>query len=152
MTEQQPKMQPWQVFHGARKAMGAAVVARIFNRSIRSAHDWAQDPTCTEVRCKSPLELLHTLFERMDAIGYGYAARAAIWYLETALDHDVDVAVVPPVKDTLEQEILADYAAVAALQRAIDAGEPVDVVHEFKHVAMDEIDRTFAKYCKEQQG
>jgi len=152
MTEQQPKMQPWQVFHGARKAMGAAVVARIFNRSIRSAHDWAQDPTCTEVRCKSPLELLHTLFERMDAVGYGYAARAAIRYLETALEQDVVVGVVPLVKDTMEQEVLADYAAVASLQRAIEAGKPVDVVHELKHAAMDELDRTFAKYCKDKVG
>lgn len=122
------------------------MVARIFNRSIRSAHDWAQDPTCTEVRCKSPLELLHALFERMDAIGYGYAARAAIRYLETALDHEVVVDPVPMVKATMEQEVLADYAAVAALQRAIEAGEPIDVVHELKQAAMDELDRTFAKY------
>lgn len=152
MTQDQSKMQPWQVFNVARKAMGAAMVARIFNRSIRSAHDWAQDPTCTEVRCKSPLELLHTLFERMDAIGYGYAARAAIRYLETAADQDVAVGAVPLVMDTMEQEILADYAAVAALQRAIDAGEPIPVVHELKHEAMDEIDRTYAKYCKGRQA
>jgi len=123
-------------------------VARIFNRSIRSAHDWAQDPTCTEVRCKSPLELLHALFERMDAVGYGYAARAAIRYLETALDHEVVVDAIPTVKATMEQEVLADYAAVAALQRAIEAEEAIDTVHELKHAAMDEIDRTFAKYSQ----
>jgi len=69
MSYGEGKKQPWQVFRAARKYLGGNNVARIFNREVRSAHNWAQDPAQTECRCKSPLELLHTLFERMDAAG-----------------------------------------------------------------------------------
>lgn len=91
MSDEAPRMQPWQVFQAARKYLGANIVAHIFNREVRSAHNWAQDPVHTECRCKSPLELLHTLFERMDAAGVGYATRAGIEYLSTALDPTVQV-------------------------------------------------------------
>ncbi|MDD2466949.1 MAG: hypothetical protein PHI97_23385 [Desulfobulbus sp.] len=148
MTQYQEKMQPWQAFHAAKKAIGAAAVARIFNRSIRAAQDWAQDPAYTQVRCKSPLELLHTLFERLDAVGFGYVARASIRYLETAIDQDVEVAPISGLKDTIDLEILEDYGAVADLQRAIEADAGIDQVMTQKQAAIDAIERTVAKYIK----
>lgn len=141
-------MQPWQVFHAAIKAIGADNVARIFNREKRSAYNWGQDPACTEVRCKSPLELLHTLFERLDAMGYGYVCRSAIGYLETAIDQDAVCSDLVPLKLTITEEILADYGAVSTLQRAIECGEPIERVKELKRGAIDEIERTVAKYSK----
>ena len=109
MSDELPKMLQWQVFQAARKYLGANIVAHIFNREVRSAHDWAQDPVHTECRCKSPLELLHTLFERMDV------ARAGIEYLSTALDPTVQVGGIKEPLPTIQEEILADYSAVGRL-------------------------------------
>ena len=145
MSDESPKMQPWQVFHAAKKHLGVEAVARIFNKEKRSAYNWAGDPACTEVRCKSPLELLHTLFERMDAAGCGYMARAAIRYLETALD-DTDPPLVREPLPTVQDELLADYAALAEFQRAIHAGMDMDAVQSLKIAAIEEIERTVARY------
>jgi len=151
MSYEQRKMQPWQVFHAARKALGANVVARVFNREIRSANNWAQDPAYTVCRCKSPLELLHTLFERMDSVGLGYVARAGIRYLESAIDDEVDIVRIKEPLPTITEEILADYGAVSVLQAAIDAGEPLEVVKIKACAAKEEIERTVAKYAQGQQ-
>jgi len=150
MSYEQGKMQPWQVFHAARKALGANVVARVFNREIRSAHNWAQDPAHTECRCKSPLELLHTMFERMDAAGLGYVARAGIRYLESAIDGEIEVGDIQEPLPTITEEVLADYAAVAALQQAIDAGADLEQVRILAASSIGEIERTVAKYAQGQ--
>lgn len=139
-------MQPWQVFHASIKAIGAEQVARIFNREKRSAYNWGQDPACTQVRCKSPLELLHTLFERLDAVGYGFVARASIRYLETAIDQSAVASDLVPLKPTIQEEILADYSAVAALQHAIECGADMEAICDLKRAAIEEIERTVAKY------
>ena len=149
MTQEQGQMQPWQVFHAARRSIGAATVAHIFNRSIRSAHDWAQDPVYTQVRCRSPLECLHTLFSRMADAGRGYAAREAIRYLESALDPEVSASPIVEPLPTIAEEILADYSAVASLQRAIEAGADLESIDKLKREAMDDIERTVALYRKE---
>ncbi len=151
MTIESAKVQAfasWQVFNAARKYLGAAAVARIFNRSLRSAHDWAQDPACTAVRCKSPLECLHALFERLDAAGMGYVARAALAYLESALapEHGAEALCLP--LPTLEQEVLADFRSVAALQAAVEAGAEMDMVAALADEAKAEIERTVARYIK----
>jgi len=148
MTNDEQKMQPWQVFNAARKFLGAPVVARIFNRAQRSAHDWAQDPASTAVRCKSPLECLFALFERLDAAGMGYVARAAIHYLESALDPTVAAEEVRLPLPTVELEVLADYRAVADLQMALEGGAEVDAVAALADEAKAEIERTVARYIK----
>lgn len=148
MSDELPRMQPWQVFQAARKYLGANIVARIFNREVRSAHNWAQDPVHTECRCKSPLELLHTLFERMDAAGVGYAARAGIEFLSTALDPAVQVGGIKEPLPTIHEEILADYSAVARLQLAIESGADIDTINQRKREAIEEIERTVAKYSR----
>lgn len=148
MSKELAKMQPWQVFQAARKYLGAEVVARIFNREIRSAHSWAQDPAYTQSRCRSPLELLYTLFERMDAIGLGYAARAAIRYLESAVDQTAEAGEIREPLPTIQEEILADYSAVAALQATIEKEGGLDEVMRLKEEAIAEIERTVAKYHK----
>lgn len=142
------KMQPWQVFQAARKCLGVNNVARIFGKEIRSAHNWAQDPACTQLRCRSPLELLHTLFERMDAAGFGYVARAGIEYLSTAIDPAVQVDGIKEPLPTIQEEILADYTAVSMLQHAIETKDNLDEVILLKRLAIDEIERTVAKYMK----
>jgi len=147
MTQEEPKMQPWQVFHAARKAIGANTVARIFNRSIRSAHDWAQDPVHTEVRCKSPLELLHTLFERLDEMGRGHVAEAAIAYLRTALSGcDERPDAIKQLLPTMEAEQIEDFHAAAAFHRAINDGADPDLVETLMKAANAANERTYSKY------
>ena len=149
MPDELPRMQPWQVFQVARKHHGANIVAHIFNREVRSAHNWAQDPVHTECRCKSPLELLHTLFERMDAAGVGYAARAGIEYLSTALDPTVQVGGIKEPLPTIQEEILAaDCSAVGGLQSAIESGADIVAINQRKREAIEEIERTVAKYAR----
>jgi hypothetical protein len=141
-------MQPWQFFHAARRSIGAATVAHIFNRSIRSAHDWAQDPVYTQVRCRSPLEHLHTLFERMADAGRGYAVRSALQYLERALDPEIEANLIVEPRTTINEEILRDYSAVGQLQQAIESRADVATVNKLMKEAVDEIERTGALYCK----
>ncbi|MDL2268842.1 hypothetical protein LJC71_04800 [Desulfosarcina sp. OttesenSCG-928-A07] len=152
MTKQSDRLQPWQVFHVARKYLGASTVAQIFNRQTRSAYDWAQDPACTEVRCKSPLELLHTMFERMDAYGLGYAAKAGIRYLETAIDPDADEegAITLPLPTVME-ELLEDYRLLSVLQKAIEEGQDIESVKETVGALNAAIDRTVARYIKDME-
>lgn len=148
MSIESPKLQPHQVYHIGKKSLGVAVMSSIFGRSSRAAYDWAQDPLFTEKRCRNPLETHHAYFQALDMHGYGYVAQAAINYLQTALD-PTDL---PPVKETLptiEQEVLADYKAVSALQKGIENCEEVDLVETLVQEAKDEIDRTFAKYLKD---
>lgn len=149
MSTDDNKMQPWQVFQAARKYLGASTVARIFNREVRSAHNWAQDPAYTEVRCKCPLELLHTLFERMDAVGLGYAARAGIAYLETAVEGTDRPESIREPLPTIHEEILADYSAVGRLQQAIEDDLGINTINRYKRDAIEEIERTVAKYARD---
>ena len=148
MSYESPKMQPWQVFQAARKHLGANLVARIFNREVRSANSWAQNPVFTECRCKNPLELLHALFERMDSVGLGYAARAGIEYLATAIDPDVQVGGIKEPLPTIELEVLADYSAIARLQKAIEDDLGIDAINRYKREAVEELERTVARYCR----
>lgn len=147
MSTEPLKMQPWQVFHAAGKHLTNEGVARIFNREKRSAYSWGQDPACTEHRCQSPLELLHNLFVRMDAVGVGYVARSAIRYLESALDPVEPPPIIEPLP-TIQEEILADYTAVAALQQVINAGGDMEQVQQYKQDAIEEIERTVDRYAR----
>lgn len=148
MSNEKAKMQPWQVFQAARKHLGAERVARIFNREVRSAHNWAQDPVYTQCRCKTPLELLRNLFVEMDTVGRGDVAREAINYLAGAVDPVVDAAEIKMTLPTIQQEILADYSKVAALQHGIEDGLDISEISYLKQEAIDEIERTFAKYAE----
>ena len=153
MSDDQRQMKPWQVFSAARKHLGAEVVARIFNREIRSAHNWGQDPTYTQCRCRNPLELLYVLFERMDTVGLGYVVRAALQYLGGALDQNSgqETGAIKATLPTIQQEILADYTKVAALHAGVEAGLSVEEIMYRKQEAIDEIERTVAKYIEDQR-
>ena len=144
-------MQPWQVFHAANKYLRPENVARIFNKEKRSAYNWGQDPAFTEHRCRNPLEHLHSLFEKMDAAGIGYVARSGIRYLETAIEDDVDLEDIKDPLPTIHEEILADYSAVARLQQAIEAGSDLETVNNLKKEAIEEVERTVARYARDRK-
>ena len=151
MSSSEQKMQPWQVFHAANKYLGPERVARIWNKEKRSAYNWGQDPAFTGSRCHNPLELLHAQFAKMDDAGIGYIARAGIRYLETAIDPDA-VLNDPESFETLPtitDEVLADFAAVAALNEAINNGEDMAAIKLAAAKAIAEIERTVAKVAQE---
>lgn len=150
MSSDEQRLQPWQVFHAANHYLRAEAVARIFNREVRSAYNWGQDPAYTEHRCRNPLELLHTLFGKMADIGLGYVARAAIRYLESAITHDAAAPAVVEPKATITEEVLADFVAVGELQRVINSGAPMHTVRTVAEAAIAEIERTVARVAKDQ--
>jgi len=143
-------MEPWQIYHVARKHLGPGLIAKIYGKAnVRSAYDWAQNPAYTVRRCRSPLEALHHMLSLLDDYGLGYAARAAIDYLKTAIEDPHDIAAVDDVKATMVEEKLLDYEALARFQAAVDACLPADEVQALKDEAVAEIERTFAKYMDE---
>ena len=72
----------------------------------------------------------------MDAAGVGYAARAGIEYLSTALDPTVQVGGIKEPLPTIQEEILADYSAVGRLQSAIESGADIVAINQRKREAM----------------
>lgn len=149
MSKESVKMQPWQVFDVAIRYLGADRIARVFNREKRSPYNWAADPLCTMHRCASPLELMHKLFCLMADAGLGYVVRAAIRYLQTAVnDVEGGGSIIEPLP-TIEEEILADYSAVGELQRAIEAQADIEDIRLLEAAARAEIERTVARYVKD---
>lgn len=148
MTKKGAKLQSWQIFHAANKHLTPGVIATIFGKSnVRSAYSYGQDPAVTQHRCKDPIEAVRMMLERLDEVGRGDVAKAAIAYMATAIEEEY-LAPVEDLQPTLELEMLKDFGAVASLQNAIENEMPVDVVDNFRHEAVEEIDRTFAKYVE----
>lgn len=143
------KLQSWQIFHAARKHLGVERVICIFGKkNARSAYTWAQDPRFTEDRCRDPLEATHAMLSELDTVGRGDVARACLSYLATAVDGaSFDLAAVASLKPTIDAEVLADYQALAAMQHAIEHGAELAEVGRLRHEAVDEINRTFAKFA-----
>ncbi|NDY41273.1 hypothetical protein G3N55_00210 [Dissulfurirhabdus thermomarina] len=137
----------WHFWRGARKALRPERLAVLWGRGARVIYFYGQPPG-SPGRNRDPLERLHALFQELDICGRGDICRAAIQYLQSALD-DVDPACPADLKPTMEAEVLADYAAVAAFQAAVEAGAPADVVSDMAAEAKAEIDRSVAKYIQE---
>jgi len=151
MSNKQTKLEPWQIYHIALQHLTPGRVAGIYGKiNIRSAYDWAQSPYTTAKRCRSPLERTHELFRILDQIGFGYAARAGIAYLQTALTPEV-LPELDDLKPTMIEEELADYQLLSEFQAAINHGASVGIVKDLKQKAVDEIERTLAKYIQEKQ-
>lgn len=144
------RLQPWQVFHAAIKTLSAGVLASIFGKAnIRTVYLYGADPDFTEQRCKNPLEALHLMFRKMDEVGRGDVARCAIDYLSTAIDDLGQLEPVGELKKTIDAEVLQDYAAVANLRKLIDEQADPAAVKLALHEAMEELQRTYAKYLQE---
>lgn len=156
MSKSKREMTPRQFFMVAIKGLGADVVGDIIGVRGRTINRYAADPLTTDSGSQTPhqLEEFPKLFMRLEEVGRGYAARGLIRFLQAAIDDDVQ----PPTEisnplPTIEEEILADYRAVAALQNAIDERQDVDLIGVLKQAAIDEIERTYAKYlqCRDRE-
>jgi hypothetical protein len=139
------RLHSWQVWHQLKHHLGETMMMNVLGRSnARSIRMYSQDPRFTQDRCKDPLEGIKILLDEAEAIGRGDIRRAAIAYLEGE-----ERGQVTETMPTIEAELLADYQALATLQRAIEACEDVDVVDALVVAAKEEIDRTYAKYLKD---
>ncbi len=147
------KMQSWQVFHFARKHLGRSVLYAIFGKKNARAVDyWCEDPryTAKVEGAYDPIQGVKSMLDILDDQAHLGVVRATIAYLtaDTSIRSDYQRKIVEPMSN-LTDEILADYRAVAELQRAIEQRRDVEEVEELMVEAMAELERTLACYRKE---
>lgn len=145
------KLETWQIWHAMRKTLGDSFVMTILGRrNARTIRMYAQDPRFTGERSKDPIEALAILFNELDTYGRRDIAELAITHLQVAIGHSSSPHSPNTLKETIDAELLADYQAVADLQSAINDKLDQEDVKKAMHSAVQEIERTYAKYCQEQ--
>lgn len=150
MPNKVSKMQSWQIFHFARKHLGRSCLYGIFGRTNARAVDyWCEDPryTTKSEEAYDPIRGTKALLESLDDQGHCGIVRSCISFLisETTIADKSQPEIVSP-KNTITEEILADFSAVSDLQRAIEASTDVGTIEQYKRAAIAEIERTVAKY------
>lgn len=155
MAKRKVVMQSWQIFHFARKHLGRGALYAIFGRkNARTVDYWCENPRFTgkpEI-ASDPILWVKNLLDTLDDHGYTPVVRAAIAFFKSGTSLEEGYA--PAVDDllpTLDAEKLADFHAVAKFQAAIDRCDDCQVVASLKQAAIEEVERTFAKYqevCK----
>jgi hypothetical protein len=154
MSKDAPKMRSWQVFSYARKYLSSSCLYAIFGKKHARAVDfWCQDPRYTARPDDSydPIKGVKVLLQTLDDHGHCAVVRACIDYISSGTSTCCSTSdpQVHQLRDTIDEEILADYRAVAALQMAIEAGHNVPSIQRLKAAAVAEIERTVAKYLQE---
>lgn len=152
MTNGKPKMQSWQILHFARKHLGRSTLYIIFGRkNARIVDYWCEDPKTTDKKDQAydPIQGVKDLLSALDDQGHTGIVRACLAFLRsgTSLEDDC-LPAVTELLPTMAEEELADYHAVAAMQHAIDQGKPPAVISALKKSAVEEIERTYAKYLE----
>jgi hypothetical protein len=153
MPKENAKMQSWRFFHYARKHLDRSTLYAIFGkRHARTVDLWCQDPRTTgknEV-AYDPIQGVRDLLTMLDDLGHCGVVRSCISYLVagTSAECGIGTEFIEP-KPTITEEILADYRAVAEMQKAIEAKLSPYEVREFKVLAIEELERTFAKYARD---
>jgi len=150
MPKETIKMKSWQVFHFARKHLGRHLLYACFGKkNARTVEYWCQDPrfSAKPEEAWDPIKGVKLLLTALDDAAHTSTIRSTIGYLlsGTSIEFDHRSEFVEPLP-SLEAEILADYRAVADLQAAIDQGADIEEVEVLKDEAMNEIERTYAKY------
>lgn len=153
MAKEISKMQSWQVFHFARKHLTRSALYAIFGKKNARAVDyWCEDPRYTAKLegAYDPLQGVKTLLETLDDHGHCGVVRSAIAYLAAGTSAATNNAqeIVEPMLN-ISEEILADFRAVAELQRAIEGKLDIAGVEQLLLEAIGELERTVACYQKE---
>lgn len=146
-------MQSWQVFHFARKHLSRSVLYAIFGKKNARAVDyWCEDPRYTAKLegAYDPIQGVKSLLETLDDHGHCGVVRSALSYLAAGTSADSgDVQKIVEPMSCISQEILADFRAVAELQRAIEAKLDLAGVEHLLLEAVAELERTVACYQKD---
>lgn len=149
MPKERATLQPWQIFSAAMRTLGRVKLGSLLGVGERTAYLYGENPAYTAgKRCRCPLERIHGMFSELATFGRSDVCRAAIDYLRSSYE-EVESGPVEDLKPTVRDELLADYSAVASLQRAIEACEDIDLVETLVQKAKAEIDRTHARYLKD---
>lgn len=153
MAKESTKLQSWQVFHFARKHLTRSTLYAIFGKKNARAVDyWCEDPRYTTKLdgAYDPIQGVKSLLETLDDQGHCGVVRSAIAYMAsgTSAGSDEVPEIVEPMP-RLSDEILADFRAVAELQRAIEAKCDIAGVEHLLLDAIAELERTVACYHKE---
>lgn len=152
MPKKQLEMKSWQFFAFARKHLGRSAIYSLFGKkNARTVEYWCQDPrfTAKPDGATDPIQGVKNLLDILDDLGHAGVVRACLAYLAAGTSAAGDNEDLAELLPTIHQEILADYAAVASLQQAIDDGAELSVVTACKREAVAEIERTVAKYIED---
>ena len=154
MAKEKQKMHSWQVFHFARKYLGRSVLYAVFGKKNARAVDyWCEDPKYTDKaeQAYDPIKGVKELLSPLDDHGHTAVVRACLDYLceGTSLEEAAANPGVCELLPTLSEEKLADYTCLAEFQAAITRCDSYQEVNALKNGAIEEIERTFAKYIKD---
>ncbi|MGV0961824.1 MAG: hypothetical protein ACOYB1_18520 [Limnohabitans sp.] len=154
MPKEANKMQSWQVFHYARKHLSSSKLYVIFGKKNARAVDyWCEDPDYTArlPEAYDPIRGVKRLLESLDDHGHCAVVKSTLAYLASGTSSCCDTdPQIEQLKPTMAEEMLADYSAVASLQKAFEEGHNAASIKQLKAAAIAEIERTVAHYMKDQ--
>ncbi len=144
------KLATWQLWHAMRKTIGDQFIMSVLGRSnARTIRMYAQDPNVTVDRCKDPIQSLSILFEELTTYGRSDIVKLALAHMQQSIGGEEEIPCPGQLKSSIDAELLADFQAVAELKGSIDSKLPVEDVHDAMVLAVEEIQRTYTKYLKE---
>ncbi len=151
-SSQSQSLKSWQIWHFSRKHLNRSILYAIFGKKNARAVDyWCQDPKYTAKvdGAYDPIQGVKSLLDILDDQGHAGIVRAAIGYLSagTSAECNYDQKIVEPMV-SITDEILADFRAVAELQRAIENNCDIAGVEHLLLDAIAELERTVACYSK----
>ncbi len=152
MTKNGLTMQSHNFFSYARKYLGRSALYIMFGRKNSRIIDyWCEDPlfTAKPAEAYDPIHGVKLLIDALDDMGHSGVVRALFGYLGSGISVDYRAEEIIEPKKSIQEEILADYRAVADLQVAIEAGVGEIAVDALKWQAIGEIERTVARYMKD---
>lgn len=143
-------MRSWQILHYARKHLGRSALYAIFGkRNGRIVELWCEDPMYTDKSedAYDPIMGVKNLLTALDDQGHCGTVRACIDFLVagTSLGCGQTPEIIE-LQPTINEELLADYAAVALLQEGIAHELEPHIIKARKDAAIAELERTYAKY------
>lgn len=152
MPKQSPTMKSWQIFHYARKHLGSGILYALFGKkNARTIDFWCQDPRTTgkPEDASDAIYGVKLLLDKLDDHGHTSVVRSAIAFFKSGTSLEDEYC--PSVSDLLPsiaEEKLADFHRVAEFQAAIDSGAGSLEIEAKKRAAIEEIERTWAKYLE----
>ena len=131
----------------ARSRLGDKALQRVFKVGYSQIGRWIRTD---EEHQRSPVETLRDFLQALVEAGEEELARNAAQYLVEPLGlRLVEGERARPDKSTVAEELLDDFAALAAIEAAVRAGRQPEVVRRLGELAKAEIDETVAKYAEE---
>ena len=151
LTTNQPPFSANEWWMEVTKAIGVSECADIFSVDQRTVYRWRADGLSAE-RSTSVMEKFRHLLSMLIMFDRCDLAAAAVEYFNSLLlDAAAGIGVVPLAK-TIHEEVSRDFISVGTLAAAIAEQQPVAVVKIRAVAAIEEINRSVAKYRRDGSG